>query len=72
MLEECDLVSCRDLYQKLKKILSQDNAERLFGITDTQLLNLHETLDKRFELMVTDNTETDEIFKVKKQKTIEI
>jgi len=72
MLEERDLVSCRDLYQKLKKILSQDNAERLFGITDTQLLNLHEILDKRFELMVTDNTETDDIFKVKKQKTIEI
>jgi len=66
MLEESDLVSCRDLYRKLKQILSQDNAERLFGITDTQLLNLHETLDRRFELMVTDNTETDEIFKVKK------
>ena len=72
MLEESDLISCRDLYRKLKHILSQENAERLFGITDTQLLNIHDTLDRRFELMVTDNPETDEIFKVKKQKTIEI
>ena len=72
MLEESDLTSCRDLYLKIKHILSQENAERLFGITDTQLLQLHQTLDKRFELMVTDNGETDEFFKVKKQKVYEI
>lgn len=49
MLEEKDMLSVRDLYQKLKHILSQENVERIFGITDSQLLNLHDTIDKRFE-----------------------
>lgn len=35
MLEERDLMSVRDLYKKIKHILSQENAERIFGITDT-------------------------------------
>jgi hypothetical protein len=38
----------------------------LFNITDAQLLNLHNTIDKKFELVVTDNVETDEIFKSRK------
>jgi len=35
MLSEEHMHSVRDLYQKIKSILSQDNAERLFGITDS-------------------------------------
>jgi hypothetical protein len=34
MLEESDLQSVRDLYRKIKQILSQENTERIFGITD--------------------------------------
>ena len=64
--EEADLASVRDLYRKVKEVLSQDNCERLFNITDAELLNLHETLDKKFEMLVTDNYETNEIFKQKK------
>ena len=64
---EKDLSSVRDLYRKIKEVLSQDNCERLFNITDAELLNLHEVLDKKFELIITDNLETDEVFKVRKQ-----
>jgi hypothetical protein len=66
MLEEKDLLCVRDLYKKLKTILSQENAERIFGITDGQLLALHKTLDRRFEKMISDNLETDELMKAKR------
>jgi hypothetical protein len=55
------MLSVRDLYQKIKSILSQENAERMFGITDSELLDLHDLIDRRFEQMVTDTHETDEI-----------
>lgn len=61
-LEESDLMSVRDLYKKIKEVLSQENTERIFKITDTQLLKLHEQIDRKFEAMLTDNLETDEIF----------
>ena len=61
-LEESDLMSVRDLYKKIKEVLSQENTERIFKITDTQLLDLHEQIDRKFEAMLTDNLETDEIF----------
>ena len=61
-LEESDLMSVRDLYKKIKEVLSQENTERIFKITDTQLLDLHEQIDQKFEAMLTDNLETDEIF----------
>jgi len=56
----------------LKQILSQENAERLFGITDIQLLDLHDTIDRRFEQMVSDSLETDELLKVNKQKQFDL
>lgn len=34
MLQEQDLISVRDLYKKIKEILSQVNTERIFKITD--------------------------------------
>jgi hypothetical protein len=40
-LEEKDFMCVRDLYKKVKEILSQPNTERIFDITDTQLLDLH-------------------------------
>ena len=40
-LEEKDFMCVRDLYKKVKEILSQQNTERIFDITDTQLLDLH-------------------------------
>jgi hypothetical protein len=41
-LEECDFMSVRDLYRKVKMVLSQDNSERVFGLKDTKLLlDLH-------------------------------
>ena len=61
MLTEQDMLSVRDLYQKIKSILSQENAERMFGITDSELLDLHDLIDRRFQQMVTDTHETDEI-----------
>ena len=61
-LEDRDLMSVRDLYKKIKVVLSQENTERIFKITDTQLLDLHEQIDRKFEAMLTDNKETDDIF----------
>ena len=55
-------MSVRDLYKKIKVVLSQENTERIFKITDTQLLDLHEQIDRKFEAMLTDNKETDDIF----------
>ena len=52
----------RDLYKKIKEILSQENTERIFKITDNQLLKLHADIDAKFESMLTDNAETDEVF----------
>jgi hypothetical protein len=52
----------RDLYKKIKEILSQPNTERLFDITDTQLLDLHKSIDEKFEVLLTDNPYTDHIF----------
>jgi len=40
-LEEKDFMCVRDLYKKVKEILSYPNTERIFDITDTQLLDLH-------------------------------
>jgi len=34
-LEESDFISVRDLYKKVKEVLTQPNTERLFDITDT-------------------------------------
>ena len=61
-LVDADLISVRDLYKKIKEVLSQENTERIFQITDTQLLELHEQIDHKFEQMLTDNLETDDIF----------
>ena len=55
-------MSVRDLYKKIKEVLSQENTERIFQITDTQLLDLHEQIDHKFEQVLTDNLDTDEIF----------
>lgn len=57
-------MSVRDLYKKIKEILSQENTERIFGLSDTnQLLELHDFLDEKFELLLTDNKYTDQIFR---------
>lgn len=57
-------MSVRDLYKKIKEILSRENTERIFGFSDTnQLLELHDFLDDTFELLLTDNVVTDQIFK---------
>lgn len=57
-------MSVRDLYKKIKEILSQENTERIFGLVDTnQLLELHDFLDEKFELLLTDNKHSDQIFK---------
>lgn len=56
-------MSVRDLYKKIKEILSQENTERTFCLADTnQLLELHDYIDEKFELFLTDNTVTDQIF----------
>jgi hypothetical protein len=55
-------MSVRDLYKKIKEILSQPNTERMFDITDTQLLELHDSIDEKFEWLLTDNELTDRIF----------
>lgn len=52
----------RDLYKKIKEILSQPNTERIFDITDTQLLDLHDSIDEKFEVLLTNNPYTDHIF----------
>lgn len=52
----------RDLYKKIKEILSQPNTERIFDITDTQLLELHESIDEKFEMVLTNNPLTESIF----------
>lgn len=44
-LEESDMLSVRDLYLKLKKILSLEGMDKALGINDTQVLELHEVLD---------------------------
>lgn len=63
-LSEKDFSSVRDLYKKIKEILSRENTERIFGFSDTnQLLELHDFLDETFELLLTDNEATDRIFK---------
>lgn len=61
-LDEQDFISIRDLYKKIKQILTQPNTERLFDITDTQLLDLHDSIDEKFELLLTDNELTNRIF----------
>ena len=62
-MEDKDLMSVRDLYKKIKTVLSQENTERLFQITDQQLLYLHEQIDEQYEAILTDNLDTDFIFK---------
>ena len=52
----------RDLYKKIKELLSQPNTERVFDITDTQLLDLHQSIDEKFEVLLTHNPVTDHIF----------
>jgi capsule polysaccharide export protein KpsE/RkpR len=44
-LEESDMLSVRDLYMKLKEILSQEGMDKALGINDTQVLELHDVLD---------------------------
>ena len=61
-LEEKDFMCVRDLYKKIKEILSQPNTERIFDITDTQLLDLHNSIDEKFEVLLTHNPYTDHIF----------
>ena len=54
----------RDLYKKIKELLSHENTERIYGFDNTnQLLELHDFLDETFELLLTDNVVTDQIFK---------
>lgn len=62
LITEQDLISVRDLYKRIKEILSQENTERIFKITDNQLLKLHADIDAKFEQMLTDNHETDDVF----------
>ena len=52
----------RDLYKKVKEALSQPNTERIFDITDSQLLELHDSIDEMFELVLTNNDFTDHAF----------
>jgi hypothetical protein len=53
----------RDLYKKVKLVLSQENSERIFGLKDTKLLlDLHSNIDKKFDAMLTNNLETDQLF----------
>ena len=62
-LEESDFLCVRDLYKKIKEVLSQENTERTFGFKDTnQLLEIHDYLDEQFDLALTDNLVTDQIF----------
>lgn len=49
MIQETDLISVRDLYKRIKEILSQNSTERIFRITDDQLLKLHSDIDAKFE-----------------------
>ena len=64
LLEEKDFQSVRDLYKKIKELLSQENTERIFGLSDTnQLLEVHDYIDETFEILLTDNVITDQIFK---------
>ena len=70
-LEDRDFMCVRDLYKKIKEILSQDNAERIFGFNDTnQLLDLHDYLDQQFDLVLTDNQFTDDVFKDATKKRV--
>lgn len=60
LLEEKDFQSVRDLYKKIKELLSQENTERIFGLSDTnQLLEVHDYIDETFEILLTDNVITD-------------
>lgn len=52
----------RDLYKKIKEILSQPNTERIFDISDTELLSLHSSIDEKFEIVLTDNPVTEMAF----------
>lgn len=61
-LDESDFISVRDLYKKIKEVLSQPNTERKFDITDNQLLELHDFLDEAFEMLLTNNDVTEKVF----------
>lgn len=68
-LEEEDFNCVRDLYKRIKEIISCENAERVFGLTDTaQLLEIHEYLDEMFEIVVTDNALSNTIFREANRK----
>lgn len=55
-LREEDFGCVRDLYKRIKEIMTCENAERVFGLQDTaQLLEIHEYLDEMFEIVLTDN-----------------
>lgn len=70
-LEEKDFSCVRDLYKRIKEILSQENTERIFGFSDTnQLLELHDFLDELFERVLTDNEFTTQIFKDATKKRV--
>jgi len=59
-LDESDFICVRDLYKKIKEILSRENTERTFDFLDTnQLLELHDYIDECFEMILTDNKFTD-------------
>ena len=62
-LTEDDFNCVRDLYKRIKEIMSCDNAERVFGLADTaQLLEVHEFLDEMYEIILTDNHVSRSIF----------
>ena len=59
----------RDLYKRIKEVLSCDNAERVYGLADTaQLLEIHEFLDESYEILLTDNAISTTIFKEANRK----
>jgi len=63
-LTERDFLCLRDLYKRIKEIISQDNAEKVFDLQNTnQLLDLHLYIDEMFEACLTDNHLTDRIFR---------
>lgn len=68
-LTEDDFTCVRDLYKRIKEILSCENAERVFGLADTaQLLEVHEFLDEMYEIVLTDNAFSNTIFKEANRK----
>ncbi len=61
-LEDKEFCCIQLLYKKVKEVLSRDNTERFFDISDMQLLELHDFIDETFEMLLTDNETTTKVF----------